>query len=149
MITTFFTPITFDRPTTTWGERLLQKADDYFYLGGKRAHVFKDGPVKVTTDTASWTEIALKVASYLTVILPLVILSVKVVCRFQTNIVLTGKKVLVIEPPKASKSTATTPAATKTKDPAKPTAQDKATSAKDRLLGFLFRGTSGASSTAS
>lgn len=81
----FFTPV--DYCTHTLGEKsLLEKVDDYFYLGGKRAYVTgmmsKDGQEKVILlESKPSSATTAKIASYCTIIIPLIMLVAKLVLR--------------------------------------------------------------------
>jgi hypothetical protein len=84
----FFTPICFDQLEKSWSETFLEAADGYFTISDERACVFAgqdvDGSKPTIMDNIEptsfvWT--ALKVASYFTLVLPLIVLVAKVALR--------------------------------------------------------------------
>lgn len=83
----FFTPVVFTNSSKSSEQFLLEAVDSYFYLGGKKAEVFpnslKNGTelVYLAEKKSSFWAAALKVASYCTLILPLLALAVKAVLR--------------------------------------------------------------------
>src|SRR5271156_2258724 len=60
---TLFTPIDYARPRS-FAQGTLSILSNYFYLGGKRAVVFKGDEAVLEYGKVSWQKIALKVASY-------------------------------------------------------------------------------------
>jgi hypothetical protein len=70
----FFTPIDFGNQTKSFGQRLLEKVDDYFYLGGKKAIVLDpiDAVAFLIPREQSLLKTCLKVASYFTIFLPII-----------------------------------------------------------------------------
>jgi len=84
----FFTPVTFGTVKTR-AEYALEKVDSYFSFGGKRAEVLPDlfekreKNVRLTERAPSLLISALKVASYCTVVPPLLLLPVKAILRSQ------------------------------------------------------------------
>ncbi len=83
----FFTPITYGTLPKTTSQSLLEATDAYFYLGGKRAYVIagrveqgKEG-VLLLEESSSFVVSALKVASYFTIVIPLLVLVVKIALR--------------------------------------------------------------------
>lgn len=83
----FFTPVSFGDQPKSCTQALLETVDSYFYLGGKKAyvipgHIQQDikGTV-LTEDSAPFLITALKVLSYLTVILPMIMLIAKAILR--------------------------------------------------------------------
>lgn len=83
----FFTSIKYDNPQT-FSNSLLNKVDNYFYLGGKKAHVLqgltKDGREKVILSDTNSSKLArfAKVISYFTFFIPLAMLLLKVALRY-------------------------------------------------------------------
>jgi hypothetical protein len=84
---TFFTAVQYGQEAKTFRQSLLEKIDNYFYLGGKKAHVIpgrtKSGHEKIVlaeTNSSLLARIG-KVLSYFTVILPLAMLITKAVLR--------------------------------------------------------------------
>ncbi|MBI5273481.1 MAG: ankyrin repeat domain-containing protein [Chlamydiales bacterium] len=83
----FCTPIDFGSYKQHIGDSLLEVADDYFYLGGKKAEVINNidpqgyYPVQFDDETVSMMETVIKVVSYLTVIIPLIVFVAKVTLR--------------------------------------------------------------------
>ncbi len=89
----FFTPISFqiaDHSRSTskpFSQTLLEKVDDYFYLGGKKACVIKKAKnselylFEYKEENIIFFETAVKIASYITLIIPLLFLSVKFLLR--------------------------------------------------------------------
>jgi hypothetical protein len=84
---TIFTPISYTHAQPSLSEFLLSVADDYFYLGGKRAEVIQGSVergsqgVVLTDDTIGYVCLALKIASYLILGLPLFFGIVKLTLR--------------------------------------------------------------------
>lgn len=79
----FFTPINF-QPPHSFKEILIQSVDRYFYLGGKRAQVITSGDgqiVEFYSEKLAMFFTIVKVASYFTLVLPLILLAVKTVLR--------------------------------------------------------------------
>ncbi|MCH9608479.1 MAG: hypothetical protein S4CHLAM45_10550 [Chlamydiales bacterium] len=88
MFVGFFTPITYNNPCSC-REHFLGKVDAYFYLGGLKAEVILESEgrneVKLVEGSSSLLSTSLKIVSYCTVIIPLVILAFKVALRsFET-----------------------------------------------------------------
>lgn len=84
----FFTPITFENEPKSTREKWIQRIDDYFFLGGKKAVVLNlDQRDLVVTSTfkQKWYVTALKVVSYTTLILPLIGLIAKYSLRKGTS----------------------------------------------------------------
>lgn len=83
----FFTAITYQTPQKSTASFLLEKVDNYFYLGGKKAHVIqgrtKSGHEQVILSETKSSLLARvgKVLSYFTVIIPLVMLIAKTALR--------------------------------------------------------------------
>ncbi len=76
----FFTPICYGNQTKSPRQFLLEKVDDYFYLSGRKAQVINGDKNKVKEihpDKRPLLLTALKVASYFTVILPIILLVMK------------------------------------------------------------------------
>lgn len=82
----FFTPVYYeDKPKST-KEFLLEKVDAYFYLGGRRARVIvrteeNSQEVDLVADSPSMLTTSIKIASYFTIVIPLIILTAKVFLR--------------------------------------------------------------------
>ena len=84
----FFTPVSFQSPLTrSWREFALEAADDYFYLSGKKAIVVpncrqdnKEG-ILLNQYSNPLLLTILKVISYCTIILPLIMLTTKIILR--------------------------------------------------------------------
>jgi hypothetical protein len=83
----FFTAVKYELEVKSFNQSLLEKVDNYFYLGGKKAHVIqgktKSGQEKILlaeTNSSLLARIG-KVVSYLTIILPLVFLIAKTILR--------------------------------------------------------------------
>ena len=83
----FFTAITYSQENKTFTQSLLEKVDDYFYLGGEKAYVTsrvsQDGRFKVVLSEAqiSTVEKIGKVTSYFTVVIPVALLATKAILR--------------------------------------------------------------------
>jgi hypothetical protein len=83
----FFTAVSFGNQPKSCTQSFLETVDSYFYLGGKKAYVIPghtqsgaEGAV-LSKDSPAFLITALKVVSYLTVALPIVMLIVKAVLR--------------------------------------------------------------------
>lgn len=86
----FFTPVRFQDPKT-FNQRVQEGVDDYFYLGGKSAYIIPgniiDSAQEVVIRNKDQNKIkqvilgVIKIISYMTVIIPLIMLVAKVVCR--------------------------------------------------------------------
>lgn len=95
----FFTPITYAAsPTESVVSNLLELVDNYFYLGGKTAHVIqghtKNGYEKVVLSESDSSLLARvgKVLSYFTVVIPLFMLFAKITLRSTHNFKLIDPK---------------------------------------------------------
>ncbi len=83
----FFTAVSFGDHPTSWSQWFLEKTDDYFYLGGQKACVISrqelqdDKATLLLDQDASLT--AVKVISYFTGFIPLIMLLSKAVLRSQ------------------------------------------------------------------
>lgn len=83
----FFTAVKYEQENKTFTESILEKVDNYFYLGGKKAHVIqgktKNGQGKALLDETNSSLLARfgKVLSYFTIILPLAMLITKAILR--------------------------------------------------------------------
>lgn len=86
----FFTPLEFAKGPKTKSQSLLEKVDDFFYVGGKKARVLKEiscgviskkgyeiKMVEARVSNKKW-----KIALYCTGIVPLVMLIAKAILRF-------------------------------------------------------------------
>ncbi|MDF2549884.1 MAG: hypothetical protein K0S07_951 [Chlamydiales bacterium] len=83
----FFTPLKYKTDDKKLIEFLLEKVDNYFYLGGKKACVLKHskngtGKVLLLSKKASSIEKIVKISSYLTLVIPLALLLAKAALRF-------------------------------------------------------------------
>ncbi len=80
----FFTAVSYNNPKTH-GQAFREKVDSYFYLGGRKAKVIsiddKSESVKLVDSQASMLTTALKITSYFTIILPLIMLGLKAALR--------------------------------------------------------------------
>ena len=84
----FFTPVNFggDQPKSST-ESLIESVENYFYLGGKKAYVIpgeinqNSKGVVLLQDSPALLAVVLKVISYLTVIIPVVMLIAKAIVR--------------------------------------------------------------------
>jgi len=83
----FFTAVTFGDQPKSRTQSLLETVDSYFYLGGKKACVIpgraqQDGEGTILTkDSPAFLITALKVISYLTVAIPVILFMAKAVLR--------------------------------------------------------------------
>ncbi len=83
----FFTPVSYSNTSKSTDQTLLEIVDSYFYLGGKKAEVLPPCPeengeiVHLVDDTSPLFATVLKIASYCTVVLPLIMLAAKAVLR--------------------------------------------------------------------
>ncbi|MBI3237050.1 MAG: DUF648 domain-containing protein, partial [Chlamydiales bacterium] len=81
----FFQPIVFASNPKSYPEFFLEKVDSYFYLGGKKAYVIENTDqgkkAVLCKDRSPCLITALKVASYATIILPVILLIIKAVLR--------------------------------------------------------------------
>lgn len=83
----FFTPVNYDCLSKSIGQCLLENVDAYFHLAGEKA-VAPSGVINgsaegvyIVNEETSFLITALKVASYFTLILPLIMLVAKVILR--------------------------------------------------------------------
>lgn len=84
----FFTAVKYKDSHQSWRTSLLEKVDNYFYLGGKKAYVLqrevKEGPEQVVLSVdhqSSKLARVAKVISYFTVVIPVVLLLAKAILR--------------------------------------------------------------------
>lgn len=83
----FCTAVEYSRENRTCMEYLREKIDNYFYLGGRKAHVLKDVQaeegeiVEYVNQKASCCSTFLKVVSYMTVALPVIMFIMKCIFR--------------------------------------------------------------------
>jgi hypothetical protein len=83
----FFTPISFGNQPKSYTQSLLETADNYFYLGGKKAYVISGDMaqtsqgVVVLRESQSLLTTALKAASYVTLVLPAIMMGIKFILR--------------------------------------------------------------------
>ncbi len=85
----FFTPVYFGHHAKTLGHTILEKTDDFFFLGGRKAHVIpefetinKSEGTFYKTHKASMLQTVCKIVAYATVIIPIIVLTVKVCLRY-------------------------------------------------------------------
>lgn len=94
----FFTAVTYQTPPKSIAAYLLQKVDDYFYLGGKKAYVIqgrtKTGQEKVILSEATSSLLAkvAKVLSFFTLVIPMILLMAKAALRSQHSFKLIDPK---------------------------------------------------------
>lgn len=85
----FFTAAKYVQKDKTFGQSFLETVDNYFFLGGKKAHVIKikDDQEKVVLSKTKSSKFAraCKFISYFTVIIPLVMLTTKAILRATHN----------------------------------------------------------------
>lgn len=79
----FFTPVTYVTPSKSLESSLLQTADNYFYLGGKKAYVIEkdtqnkqENVILCDSKTSALEKIG-KVISYFTIVIPFFVLITK------------------------------------------------------------------------
>lgn len=83
----FFTAVSYQNTSNSLQSLLIDKVDDYFYLGGKKAYVIqghtKKGQEKAVLSDAKSSTLAkvAKVVSYFTLVVPLFMLVIKAVLR--------------------------------------------------------------------
>jgi len=83
----FFTAVSFGDQPKSCTQSLLETVDSYFYLGGKKAYVIpgyvqQDGEGAILTkDSSAFVITALKVISYLTVAIPVILFIAKAILR--------------------------------------------------------------------
>ncbi|PWU16008.1 MAG: hypothetical protein C5B45_01475 [Chlamydiae bacterium] len=84
----FFTAVSFGDKPKACTQSLLETVDSYFCLGGKKAYVIlgqaqqgSEGTIILTKDSPAFLITALKVISYLTVAIPVVLLIAKAILR--------------------------------------------------------------------
>lgn len=87
----FFTPVHYGNQPKSASTSVMEAFDHYFYLGGKKACVIagrmergKEGVVLVER-SSSYLLSALKVVSYFTIVIPLIVLIVKAVLRYKNQ----------------------------------------------------------------
>lgn len=85
----FFTPIDYRSSPKSINSNLLEKVDNYFYLGGKKAHVIqgrtktKHEKVMLSESCTSALAKVGKILSYFTIVIPLIMLIAKTILRSQ------------------------------------------------------------------
>lgn len=84
----FFTPVEYGNHATNFFQKLIEQTDFYFYLGGRKIAEIIPGNIKrnsqaviLKDEKAIWWKTALKVASYFTIILPVLIFLTKIILR--------------------------------------------------------------------
>jgi hypothetical protein len=93
----FFTPVDYGDQPKSFTQSILESVDHYFYLGGRKAQVIpgmQNGKQLVELVDGSQTlfKTCLKVASYFTLVLPLILGAVKLVLRALNSYEIVGKK---------------------------------------------------------
>lgn len=84
----FFTPIHYGPAAKSWGHTFVEKVDDYFFLRGRKAVVLVGFPKTNNSQPTLYQKnfpsfgTVLKVISYCTVIIPLIVLVAKVCLRY-------------------------------------------------------------------
>ncbi len=87
----FYTAVSYKNSSNSLQSLLIDKVDDYFYLGGKKAYVIqgrtKKGQEKAILSDAKTSTLSkvAKVFSYFTVVIPLFMLIIKAVLRSKHN----------------------------------------------------------------
>src|SRR4029077_14838941 len=83
----FFTPVDYGSHPKTLFQCCLEKIDAYFYLGGRKVRVIP-GVMEKNSQGVEWVSgrssmlaTLVKIASYFTIILPLIMLAAKAVLR--------------------------------------------------------------------
>jgi len=77
----FFTPVYYKHEPESLITKIEALLDCYFYLGGKKAvHLFEDC-IEVEFGSAPYNYSVLKIASYCTLVMPLLALAAKAICR--------------------------------------------------------------------
>ncbi len=108
----FFTPVSFEGQDRTLAQKALTRVDGYLSLSNQKAVVvskLQEGnrfAVEITKKESPLYLTALKVVSYLTLVLPLIALAIKTYLRSQYNFVLEAKKA---ESPESLKTPLTPP----------------------------------------
>lgn len=96
----FFTAVCYEYKPQSIKKFLLEKVDGYFYLGGKKAQVIisedldqnqKARKVVFVDNKVSMLSTALKIASYCTIIVPLIMLVAKAILRSNYNFAIDKK----------------------------------------------------------
>ena len=83
----FFTAISFETRPKSYTQSALETIDSYFYLGGKKAYAVSGDTQQESQGTmlregsSSFLMTALKVISYLTIVIPVVLLIAKAILR--------------------------------------------------------------------
>lgn len=83
----FFTPVDFGSHAKTFTESLTERVDNYFYLGGKKAYVIPAAivngsqGVEIVEEEQSLLKTCIKVATYFTLVLPVILMVLKVLLR--------------------------------------------------------------------
>jgi uncharacterized protein DUF648/IQ calmodulin-binding motif-containing protein len=98
----FLTPITFHNDLRSPSLLLLETVDSYFYLGGKKVTIIPgftkgnaEGGHLAEGSSPSFLETALKVASYFTLVLPIILLIVKGILRSTSHFYLIRQEQIV------------------------------------------------------
>lgn len=85
----FFTSVKYNNPDKSFSDYLLEKVDNYFYLGGRKAIWLgrKDGVEEVFLAKVNSSKLmsVAKIVSYFTVVIPLIMLLVKACLRSTHN----------------------------------------------------------------
>lgn len=98
----FFTPIRYEKPNT-WMQYAEECVEDYFYLGGKSICVISGEKPSDPSEnqTAQMFLGALKIISYMTVVIPLIMLTAKIIFRaaHKLNLLSSSKEISEKSPP--------------------------------------------------
>lgn len=91
MKVSFFTAIDYENPSKTAFQFFLEKVDSYFYLGGRKARVISlqleetNQGIEWVSESPSTLTSCLKVTSYFSIVIPLIMLIAKVILRSGQN----------------------------------------------------------------
>jgi|GEM_PF-2256524 len=87
----FWTPVCFDKSDRSNRESFVETVDSYFYLGGRKAKVISKQSGQTNQEahlidgSSSRWKSAAKIASYFTIILPVIMLAIKYLLRSNSN----------------------------------------------------------------
>jgi hypothetical protein len=93
----FFTPVDYGDQPKSFTQSILESVDHYFYLGGKKAQVIpgmqnERQQVELVEGSQTLLKTCLKVASYFTLVLPLILGALKLVLRTLNTYDIVGVK---------------------------------------------------------
>jgi hypothetical protein len=94
----FFKTIDYGNQSRTFTESLLERADHYFYFGGKKAQVIPGNivngsqAVELVDEEQSFLKTCIKVATYFTLVLPLLFFALKVILRSLHSFHIAGER---------------------------------------------------------